>query len=86
MSRARFTARSKGAARFESGAENGSLNLIHRNKVPEPVSMRVSGRLGGAEFILVTQTSMSSIPAWLELFAGPVGGLIAWRAAHARTT
>lgn len=31
-------------ARAPAGAPEGPLNLIHTNKVPKPVSMRVSGR------------------------------------------
>lgn len=68
------------------GVENWPLTLIHRNKVPNPVSMRVSGRLGGATVTLVGDLDSASVSTFLDFFSGPVGGLLAWRAAHARTT
>ena len=59
------------------GARGGSLNLIHTNNSPNPVSMRVSGRL-----------TLENIPAgdlsfWLDFMSGPVGQLLLKRrAAH----
>jgi hypothetical protein len=59
------------------GARGGPLNLIHTNNSPNPVSMRVSGRL-----------TLENIPAgdlsfWLDFMSGPVGQLLLKRrAAH----
>lgn len=53
------------------------LTLIHTNNSPNPVSMRVSGRL-----------TLENIPAgdlsfWLDFMSGPVGQLLLKRrAAH----
>lgn len=53
------------------------LNLIHRNKVPNPVSMRVSGRL------TLEDLTPSALDSWLDFLAGPVGALLLKRrAAH----
>lgn len=65
------------------GRESGPLNLIHRNKVPNPIAMRVSGRFdfpGGvsfkeAEAIIASRLGGSSIVALL----------FARRAMHAAT-
>ena len=36
------------AGRRPGAGFSGSLTLIHRNKVPNPIGMRVAARLGGA--------------------------------------
>jgi hypothetical protein len=86
MSRGRGTPAGTRQRHELGGSENGPLTLIHRNKVPNPVSMRVSGRLGGANVTLTGYLDSGSISTWLNFFSGPVGGLMAWRAAHAGTS
>ena len=51
------------------------LNLIHRNNSPEPVSMRVSGRL------TLENLTPVALDSWLDFLAGPVGGLLLKRRA-----
>lgn len=59
------------------GARGGSLNLIHRNNSPSPVSMRVSGRL------TLENLTPVCLDSWLDFLAGPVGQLLLkMRAAH----
>ena len=57
------------------GARGGSLNLIHTNNSPNPVSMRVSGRL------TLENLTPISLDSWLDFLAGPVGGLLLKRRA-----
>lgn len=57
------------------GARSGSLNLIHTNNSPNPVSMRVSGRL------TLENLTPISLDSWLDFLAGPVGGLLLKRRA-----
>ena len=57
------------------GALGGPLNLIHRNNSPNPVSMRVSGRL------TMENLTPISLDSWLDFLAGPVGGLLLKRRA-----
>ncbi len=57
------------------GARGGSLNLIHTNNSPNPVSMRVSGR-----FDLENLTPVA-LDSWLDFLAGPVGQLLLKRRA-----
>lgn len=52
------------------GAARGPLALIHRNKVPAPASMRVSGRLS------LSDLEPGAIDSWLDFMAGPVGQLV----------
>ena len=52
-----------------------SLNLIHRNNSPKPVSMRVSGRL------TMENLTPVALDSWLDFLAGPVGGLLLKRRA-----
>ena len=52
-----------------------SLNLIHTNNSPNPVSMRVSGRL------TLENLTPISLDSWLDFLAGPVGGLLLKRRA-----
>ena len=62
------------------GARSGPLNLIHTNNSPNPVSMRVSGRL------TLENLTPVSLDSWLDFLAGPVGGLLLKRrAAHGAT-
>lgn len=59
----------------------GPLDLIHRNKVPNPASMRVPGRLP------LEDLSVSSLEKWLDFLAGPLGHLyLERRAQHAKST
>ena len=57
------------------GARGSSLNLIHTNNSPNPVSMRVSGRL------TLENLTPISLDSWLDFLAGPVGGLLLKRRA-----
>ena len=57
------------------GARGGPLNLIHTNNSPNPVSMRVSGRL------TMENLTPISLDSWLDFLAGPVGGLLLKRRA-----
>ena len=59
----------------ERAARGGSLNLIHRNNSPKPVSMRVSGRL------TMENLTPVALHSWLDFLAGPVGGLLLKRRA-----
>lgn len=52
-----------------------SLNLIHTNNSPNPVSMRVSGRL------TMENLTPIALDSWLDFLAGPVGGLLLKRRA-----
>lgn len=58
-----------------AGGAGGPLDLIHRNKVPNPASMRVPGRLS------LCDLEPSAINSWLDFMAGPVGRLILERRA-----
>ena len=51
------------------------LNLIHRNKVPNPVSMRVTARFDAPE----------GLPLKALGAPCPLSFLMGWRAANART-
>ena len=57
------------------GARVRPLNLIHTNNSPNPVSMRVSGRL------TMENLTPISLDSWLDFLAGPVGGLLLKRRA-----
>lgn len=60
-----------------SAHSRSSLNLIHRNNSPKPVSMRVSRRL------TLENITPQSLDSWLDFLAGPVGQLLLRRrAAH----
>ena len=68
------------AERARPGPHERPLNLIHRNNSPNPVSMRVSGRL------TLENLTPVSLDSWLDFLAGPVGGLLLKRrAAHGAT-
>ena len=57
-----------------------SLNLIHRNNSPKPVSMRVSRRL------TLENITPQSLDSWLDFLSGPLGqSLLKRRAAHGAT-
>lgn len=59
----------------------GPLDLIHTNKVPNPASMRVSGRL------TLEDLTVSSLDKWLDFLAGPLGHLyLERRALHAKSS
>ena len=63
------------------GASEGPLNLIHRNKVPNPLPARPAGlsvRIHSTQFLSLRET--------LDFFSGPVGGLLLWRARHAESS
>ncbi len=55
-----------------SGGLPGPLNLIHRNKVPNPVSMRVTARFDAPE----------GLPLKTLGAPCPLSFLMGWRAAH----
>lgn len=55
------------------GGWRSSLDLIHRNKSPNPVFMRVSGRFDAAEGLPVQALRASC----------PLSFLMGWRAANA---
>ena len=54
------------------GDSRGPLNLIHRNKVPNPVSMRVTARFDAPE----------GLPLKTLGAPCPLSFLMGWRAAH----
>ena len=56
----------------------GSLNLIHRNKVPEALSMRVTAR-----FDLPQGVDLSTLQNTLNFAFGPLGNLMMRRALDA---
>lgn len=59
------------------GARGRPLDLIHTNNSPNPVSMRVSGRL------TLENLTPVSLDSWLDFLSGPVGQLLLKRrAAH----
>lgn len=59
----------------------GPLDLIHTNKSPNPVSMRVPGRL------TLTNVTLSEVQQWVDFLSGPVGRLyLDRRAADAKST
>lgn len=60
------------------GSRSGPLNLIHTNNSPNPVSMRVSGRL------TLENLTPVCLDSWLDFLAGPVGQLLLERRANAR--
>ena len=63
-----------------SGGLPRPLNLIHRTNSPEPVFMRVPGRL------TLENLTPVSLDSWLDFLAGPVGQLLLKRrASHGAT-
>jgi hypothetical protein len=58
-----------------AGGLEGPLNLIHRNKVPNPVSMRVSGR-----FDFPDGASIEEVQKTIDFAFGPLGWLMRRRA------
>ena len=59
------------------GARSGPLNLIHTNNSPNPVSMRVSGRL------TLENLTPVCLDSWLDFLAGPLGQLLLERRTNA---
>ena len=57
------------------------LNLIHRNKVPNPMPMRVSGRFSLEN---LTPVALDSWLDFLDFLAGPIGALLLQRRTNAR--
>ena len=66
------------ASGTRGGSRSGPLNLIHTNNSPNPVSMRVSGRL------TLENLTPVCLDSWLDFLAGPVGQLLLERRANAR--
>ena len=60
------------AERARPGPHERPLNLIHRNKVPNPVSMRVTARFDAPE----------GLPLKTLGARCPLSFLMGWRAAH----
>ena len=60
------------AQRARPGERERPLNLIHRNKVPNPVSMRVTARFDAPE----------GLPLKTLGAPCPLSFLMGWRAAH----
>ncbi len=60
------------AERARPGPHERPLNLIHRNKVPNPVSMRVTARFDAPE----------GLPLKTLGAPCPLSFLMGWRAAH----
>ena len=66
--------------RTAGGGVAQPLNLIHRTNSPEPVFMRVPGRL------TLENLTPVSLDSWLDFLAGPVGQLLLKRrASHGAT-
>lgn len=61
-----------------SGAGAGPQTLIHTNNSPNPVSMRVPGRL------TLENLTPKELDSWLEFLASPVGHLLLKRKANAK--
>lgn len=77
----------RGALATTAGdGDSRSLNLIHTNNSPNPISMRVSRAFGGAKAESEGQMKFSDLERWREFFSGPLGTLILRRASDARST
>lgn len=64
--------------RHVGGALAEPLALIHTNNSPNPVSMRVSGRL------TLENLTPRELDTWLDFLASPVGHLLLKRRADAK--
>jgi hypothetical protein len=72
------TGTGRALARTVPGVREAPQTLIHTNNSPNPVSMRVSGRLTLEN---ITPREMDS---WLDFLSTPVGHLLLKRRADAR--